>query len=136
LNIVKQLKQNKMKHTKGKVILEKGNKWPFGMSIGTEDKYITEISMPHYSTSDKTIEDVLKRDFVANSEAIANAELIAEAFNVTNECGLTPQQLLEQRNELLFRLKHIVYAIDADTHLCSIINTVDANNAINNAQNK
>lgn len=30
-----------------------------------------------------------------------NAELIAEAFNVTNECGLTPRKLLEQRNTLL-----------------------------------
>lgn len=34
-------------------------------------------------------------------ETEANANLIAEAFNVANECGLTPAQLLEQRNELL-----------------------------------
>lgn len=34
-------------------------------------------------------------------EAEANAELIAEAFNVTNECGFTPAELLAQRNEFL-----------------------------------
>jgi len=37
----------------------------------------------------------------------ANAKLIAEAGTVTNECGLTPRQLLEQRNELLEALKEI-----------------------------
>lgn len=47
---------------------------------------------------------------IANGKATdeqqeANAELIAEAFNVTNESGLTPRQLLEQRNELLDALK-------------------------------
>ncbi len=34
-------------------------------------------------------------------EKKANAELIKEAFNVTNKCGYTPRQLLEQRDELL-----------------------------------
>lgn len=42
-----------------------------------------------------------------NTEQQANAELITEAFNVTNECGLTPRQLLEQRNELLDALKEL-----------------------------
>ena len=36
-----------------------------------------------------------------------NAELIAESFNVANESGFTPRQLLEQRNELLDALKKI-----------------------------
>jgi len=36
----------------------------------------------------------------------ANAKLIAEAGTVTNECGLTPRQLLEQRNELLEAAKY------------------------------
>ncbi|WP_417790671.1 hypothetical protein [Terasakiella pusilla] len=31
--------------------------------------------------------------------------LIAETFNVANETGMTPRQLLEQRNELLYALK-------------------------------
>lgn len=34
-------------------------------------------------------------------EAKANAELIAEAFNVTNETGKTPRQLAEINKELL-----------------------------------
>ena len=33
-------------------------------------------------------------------EAQANAELIVEAFNVTNETGRTPRQLAEDRQEL------------------------------------
>ncbi len=40
-------------------------------------------------------------------EAQANAELIAEAGTVTNECGLSPRQLLEQRNELLETLRMV-----------------------------
>lgn len=43
-------------------------------------------------------------------KAIANANLIAEAFNVVNECGLTPRQLAEQNNELLEALKELTNA--------------------------
>ena len=35
------------------------------------------------------------------SEKESKAELIAEAFNVAHETGLTPRQLAEQRKELL-----------------------------------
>lgn len=42
-----------------------------------------------------------------NTEQQANAELIAEAFNVTNECGLTPRQLLNRMNEMLEILKDL-----------------------------
>lgn len=38
-------------------------------------------------------------------EMQAHADLIAEAGTVTNECGYTPRQLLEQRNELLEALR-------------------------------
>lgn len=48
----------------------------------------------------------------------ANATLIAEAFNVTNECGLTPKQLLEQRNELLEAIK---YYMDGSDHFFECI---------------
>lgn len=44
---------------------------------------------------------------VSKIEAEANAELIAEAFNVTNESGFTPSELLAQRNELLEIVKKI-----------------------------
>jgi hypothetical protein len=35
-----------------------------------------------------------------NSEAIANTKLIAEAFNVFNESGYTPNELLEKIKSL------------------------------------
>jgi len=38
----------------------------------------------------------------------ANANLIAEAFNVATETGLTPRQLADQRTELLAELKGII----------------------------
>jgi|GEM_PF-1988205 len=40
-------------------------------------------------------------DFYKKPNAKENADLIAEAGNVANETGLTPRQLLEQRDELL-----------------------------------
>lgn len=40
-----------------------------------------------------------------NEEQEANAELIAEAFNVTNECGYTPIELLAQNNDLKHSLE-------------------------------
>ena len=90
-----------MEHTKGKVKVIQNNKWPFTIDIETENKHILSINMAHYSTADNTIEDVLKRDFTNNSEVIANSELIADAFNTTNESGLTPSQLYKQNHELL-----------------------------------
>jgi hypothetical protein len=42
------------------------------------------------------------------AEAQRNAQLIAEAFNVTAETGLAPRELQEQRNELLGTLKEMV----------------------------
>lgn len=42
-----------------------------------------------------------------DEESEANARLIAEAGNVTNETGLTPRELLNQRNELLEALNLI-----------------------------
>ena len=39
------------------------------------------------------------------NETKANAELIAESFNVANETGLTPRELLNQRNDLLEALQ-------------------------------
>ena len=47
-----------------------------------------------------------------NPEARANAELIAEAGTVANETGLTPRELLNQRNELLEVLKYAKKRLD------------------------
>ncbi len=46
------------------------------------------------------------------SEKESKAELIAEAFNVATETGLTPRQLAEQRNELLEALESICFRWD------------------------
>jgi len=40
--------------------------------------------------------------------AKANADLICEAGNVANETGLTPRELLNQRNELLEVLNMVI----------------------------
>lgn len=42
---------------------------------------------------------------IVDIEAEANAKLIAEAGNVANQTGMTPMQILKQRNELLQALK-------------------------------
>lgn len=44
----------------------------------------------------------------SGDEMKANAKLIAEAGNVANQTGLTPMQLLEQRNEMLEALLEII----------------------------
>ena len=77
-----------MKHTKGKVVIDK-----YG-SIVTEN-------------GSKLLVKGIEIPLGQHEEAEANAELIAEAFNVTNECGLTPRQLFEQRNELLDVLEEL-----------------------------
>ncbi len=45
-------------------------------------------------------------------EAKANAQLIAEAGTVCNECGKTPRELLEERNSLIEALKDCIDFID------------------------
>lgn len=45
-------------------------------------------------------------------EALANAELIADAGNTINKCGLLPSELLEHRNELIKSLKSMLYIFD------------------------
>jgi len=45
----------------------------------------------------------------SRTQAIANALLIAEAGTVANESGLSPRELLNQRNELLSLLRRATY---------------------------
>lgn len=49
-------------------------------------------------------------------DATANMELLVEAGNVANETGLSPRQLLEQRNELLKACKAIQLSIGMIEH--------------------
>lgn len=72
------------------------------IEIGTETKAVAEIKS---SLNDDD-------EFVFTEEDEANAELIKEAFNVTNETGKTPRQLLEQMDDLL--LSSIKLAAEVD----------------------
>ena len=44
-------------------------------------------------------------DWMIPRQMEANANLIADALNTANKCGLLPSELLEQRDELLYCVK-------------------------------
>lgn len=55
-----------------------------------------------------TCDDYGKRgreDYKPSVEQQENAEIIKEVFNTANQCGLSPAQLKEQRDELLMAAK-------------------------------
>lgn len=62
-----------------------------------------------YFNRTTTIEILSDEDYPTRNGDI---ELIAEVFNVTTESGLTPRQLLEQRDALLEAGKNLVASID------------------------
>ncbi|MBL4839361.1 MULTISPECIES: hypothetical protein [Thalassospira] len=62
----------------------------------------------------KIICKISKQAWMPALEATENLYLIAEAFNVANETGLTPSQLRAQRDELLDAFKAIGAADEAD----------------------
>lgn len=70
---------------------------------------------------------------VSINEQKANAELIAEAGTVTNQTGLSPMKLLEQRNELLTALIELYNSVDCCTDLTPEI-LKNAREAIKKAQ--
>ena len=80
-----------MEHTKGKV----------KVAIQNDGAYI------YTSKKEKAVCRVYKRfyDCIRCEESEANAELIADAFNTTNESGLTPSELYKQNQELLDALE-------------------------------
>ena len=47
----------------------------------------------------------VRTDGLKSKEGLANAQLMADAFNVTNETGLTPRELQQSHAELLRGLK-------------------------------
>jgi len=67
------------KHTAGPWTATTQEKWPFNTDIGSDTEFITSIGMAHYSTSDNSIEDVMKRNPEANGRRIADCKLIAAA---------------------------------------------------------
>lgn len=59
---------------------------------------IISTSAPHAAIS---VASPFPNGICNSDEAAANAELIAEAFNVLTETNLTPREILAQRDELL-----------------------------------
>jgi len=49
-----------------------------------------------------------------NSQAVANASLICEAFNVFNETNLTPLEMKERIEELKEVLQKVAYRLDSE----------------------
>lgn len=83
--------QSKGQHTQGTWTVTDGNE-----SYRISDSLNRTIAHAEYGW-----QKPLELGEISEEEAEANAKLIAEAGTVANECGLTPRQLLEQRNELL-----------------------------------
>jgi pantoate kinase len=94
-------------HTKVKSWVEFESKWPFQIRIEPDIVRMDRVAL---SSQQKTLDDLRAAVGFKHSErqaiieAIkkqeANAELIAEAFNVATETGLTPRQLADALNEL------------------------------------
>lgn len=92
--------------TKGEAKVVHEEKWPFGISIYVGYEEVVSMGRIAYSTSQNTLADMRSAKGFSDSEKKtiiniinkqeANADLIAEAFNVATETGLTPRQLAEQ----------------------------------------
>lgn len=92
------------KHTQGPVTVKPG--------IGCGDLYRIVADEPE--TGNGTFATVLHAPSKLHPIAVAqaNAYLIAEAFNVAEETGLTPRQLADQRRELREVCKEALIAAD------------------------
>lgn len=115
----------KSKHTKG--LCESTGK-------GSKRRYIKinnrQIALVH---SDSAFTEDISSD-----ENEANAQLIADAFNVTNETGLTPRELQKSHAELLELLEKVDLDMAIDNAIGSKVYDknlhLKINNAINNAK--
>ena len=112
-----------MEHTKEKpeyVLFETGESWDINKEDEDGFEYIAEVPKSFKS----------------------NAELICEAFNVSNETGKTPRQLADENKELLEALQEIkkgegAYNMDKYEHANNTIENMKslATQAINKATN-
>ena len=69
----------------------------------TKGEWRYEIYASYYAiqnTSGYTSNDLLLADSVGSFEAEHNADLICDAGNTAQKCGLLPSELLRQRDEL------------------------------------
>lgn len=115
----------KSKHTKGEIIV-----W----------KDLTRISTTGNGNLLRVIASVNRNKYIEREEASANAQLIADAFNVTNETGMTPRELQARHVQLLEALAEIslgqgAYDTDILRHANNTIEIMKSivEQAINNA---
>ena len=106
-----------MEHTKGKVKIQND------LRIKNESN---QIICDFYSFSEG----------IANKEAIANAKLTTDAFNTTNESGLTPSQLYKQNQELLELINKSIKALSYYDYGNLVVMKYELEQAINNAKTK
>ena len=105
------------KPTPGPMHVQADDKWPFYIrTIDAAGDCVFREDMPAYSTNQKSLAECLAGKHMkdmsevavsANAVALANAELRAEAHNVLTDTGLTPSQLVEQRDGLAGLLSEI-----------------------------
>ncbi len=107
----KHITKGKWMHDDGHIFTDNSN--------GTNTKYNSIASVHDIYSDDGTPE--------------CNYKLILEAGNVTNECGLSPRQLLEQRNELLEALQML---LKSHSNMSSGIEYTDIENKVYNAIKK
>ncbi len=82
------------KHTKGE--------WTINPVIEKNEFGVNEIGIDALEANATNICSIFYNDELESKiEAESTAKLIAEAGTITNQCGFTPKQLLEQRNDLL-----------------------------------
>ena len=109
------------KPTPGPLRVQADDKWPFYIrTFDAAGDCAFREDMPAYSTAQRSLAQCLlglhmSRDsdvaVRANAVALANAELRAEAHNVLTATGLTPSQLVEQRDGLVERVKELEEAL-------------------------
>ena len=120
-----------MEHTKGKVKIGDANLPEYAYyGIHGEKYIICDICSDGYDEDEQN----------------ANANIIIDAFNTTNESGLTPSQLHKQNQELLYALKELVYELTGEQEcedelekglgITLAMRVRQAQQAINNAKTK
>jgi len=75
----------------------------------TKGEWQYEVYSGYYAiqnTSGYNSNDLLLADSVGSFEAEHNAELICDAGNTAQKCGLLPSELLQQRDELRVALQN------------------------------
>lgn len=112
-----------MEHTKGKVKVSEYNETEDCFYLDSFDGFGSIICKTTFNKRYK-------------NEAKANAELISDAFNTTNESGLTPSELYKQNQELFECLIIAHGELGSASNEISFADYERIEQAINNAKAK